>query len=127
VVEGVPHTLMKKCVMQPAMPQLRNRGRTAEQGNPIVQAERASSTRFAFEFSEEAKRVFLHSHNAAELRKKVEVFRIFLRPSACVYARPNLCFLRADDSHANLTRRVGCDLLDRTVKNVADLYGSVVA
>ena len=45
--------------MQAATPQLRNRRRTREQGNSIMQAERARSPRFAFELSEETERNFL--------------------------------------------------------------------
>ena len=54
MVEGVVHTLVNERCLQPTTPQLRNRSRTGEQSNAIMNAQHASGAGFSVMLGEEA-------------------------------------------------------------------------
>ena len=127
MVEGVAHTLSEERRLQPATAQVWNRGGTAEQRNPLMDAQHAGGAGFAVDLGEEAQTLLAGCRDGTDLLQKVQKFRMFVGPGLSADVRPQLRLCRPDTAHPDVGVVFRRGRFDGPRKNVADLDGPVVA
>src|SRR3954471_21598320 len=105
MLEGVTHTFVQQCSLQPSPSQLRNRCRSPKQCNTFMDAQGAGGSWFAIKTCQETITLFPCRRDCSQIQQKLAEFRMLMRPPSRTHFTPQLRFVRPAHLHSDV--RVG--------------------
>src|SRR5579872_3175445 len=99
--EGIARALAKESGLQPTTAELGERGSAAKQSHAFANMEQTRRAGLTVEFGEEAYALLLRGRDSPYFQKKVQDFRVVVRPAFGIDFTPESTFIAADWTRAD--------------------------